>query len=122
MSDSWRAKANSALKDIKEKAVEISQTAKAELKESGFTDKVAEAAERTKKFLDEKGVTEKVNQASDKVSEHFDVVAGAKQLQLVEEHLALQSTYNDVLAEKLEEALNRIEALEHQLAATKRGA
>ncbi len=77
--------------------------------------KVTEATNKTKGLLDDYGVTDKVNAASDTVGEHLDTISGAKQLQLVEERLALQSQYNDILAQKLDEALDRINELESQV-------
>lgn len=58
------------------------------------------------------GETAKVT--ADYVGEGFDVASGKKILNLVEERLELQMQYNNVLAVKLEEALNRIEALEEK--------
>jgi|GEM_PF-6515659 len=51
---------------------------------------------------------------ADYVGEGFDVASGKKILALVEERLELQTLYNNVLAVKLEEALNRIAVLEEK--------
>ncbi len=50
--------------------------------------------------------------AVDAVKEGLDSVSGQKMYDLVQERLAVQDQYNDVLAAKLHEALERIEALE----------
>lgn len=72
----------------------------------------AELARDSKKYLDDKGVTQKVNNVSQVASEQFDTVSGHKVFKLVEERLEIQNNYNDLLAEKLEEALQRIAELE----------
>ena len=55
---------------------------------------------------------ESAKTAAGVVGEGMDVVSGKKLLELVEQRLELQAQYNDVLAMKLEEALQRIAALE----------
>lgn len=80
-----------------------------------FKDKLTSIAKDSKKFLDDKGVTQKVNQATQVAGEKFDTVSGHKMFKLVEERLEVQNTYNDLLAEKLEEALQRISQLESLL-------
>ena len=45
----------------------------------------------------------------------MDVISGKKLLELVEQRLELQAQYNDVLATKLDEALQRIAALERKV-------
>jgi len=56
--------------------------------------------------------SESAKTAADSVGEGFDVVSGKKILDLVEQRLELQARYNDVLATKLQEALQRIDVLE----------
>lgn len=80
--------------------------------ESDLKKRVDEAVAHSKDYLDDKGITEKASQAYDATQEHFDRVSGAKILRLVEERGELQAKYNDILATKLQEALQRIEALE----------
>ena len=53
--------------------------------------------------------------AASAVGDGMDVVSGKKVLELVEQRLELQSQYNDVLATKLEEALQRIDVLEKEI-------
>ena len=102
------------------------------LKKAGDTAKVLgkEVKEKfedsdTKKFLDEKGITEQAVKATDKAlnkalkvkgkySKTMDEISGAKIMELVEKRLEIQSEYNDILATKLEEALERIEKLEQR--------
>lgn len=50
--------------------------------------------------------------AVDAVKEKLDSATGQKMYDLVKERLAVQDQYNDVLASKLHEALQRIEKLE----------
>ena len=66
----------------------------------------------TTKYLNDSGVTEKVNQVSEVAEDQFDTISGFKQFKLVEEQLELQGKYNDILAQKLEEALDRIAMIE----------
>ncbi|MCA9463023.1 MAG: hypothetical protein KC563_02515 [Nitrospira sp.] len=80
--------------------------------ESELKKKLDEAVSHSKDYLDDKGITEKALKAYDATQEHFDAVSGAKILRLVEERGELQAKYNDILATKLQEALQRIEALE----------
>ena len=50
-----------------------------------------------------------------RVSDQFDILTGKKILEEVQKRLANQDKYNDVLATKLVEALERIKILEHRL-------
>lgn len=65
--------------------------------------------------LDDTKVPEFLSKTSAAVSDGFDTVTGEKILKLVEERLAIQAKYNDILATKLDEALRRIEALEEKI-------
>ncbi|MDE0724614.1 MAG: hypothetical protein OSB62_07955 [Alphaproteobacteria bacterium] len=63
-----------------------------------------------------------VNSASDKtskaqknVTDFLDTASGQKIFNEMQKHIALQEQYNDVLANKLSEALKRIEVLEEKL-------
>lgn len=73
---------------------------------------VDQLASQAKQYLDETGVTEKVSKAYGVTQEHLDTMTGVRLLQLAEERMELQAKYNDILATKLAEALQRIEALE----------
>jgi len=101
----WAGKVGSALKDGM-------NTAKSEYKKSAIKKKVDRGAQGTKQFLDDKGITDTAKMVAQSASSKLDTMSGAKTLQLVEERLALQEKYNDILATKLDEALKRIEALE----------
>ena len=59
--------------------------------------------------------SESAKSAAGSVGEGFDVVSGKKILDLVEQRLELQAQYNDVLATKLQEALQRIDVLEKEI-------
>jgi hypothetical protein len=50
-----------------------------------------------------------------KVVDRLDQVTGKQLVELLEERLRMQDDYNDVLATKLAEALERIAALEEKL-------
>jgi hypothetical protein len=71
-----------------------------------------EVSRQAKDFLEEKGISQKVASAYDATQDHLDVVSGKKILQLVEERLAVQGQYNDILATRLDEALQRLAKLE----------
>ena len=81
--------------------------------------KIDKASQETKQFLDERGITEQAIKAYGATQEHLDKVSGAKILAIVEGRLALQEKYNNLLATKLHEALQRIESLEEQLSRLK---
>lgn len=79
-------------------------------------DKLAEEKIKLiKRYLDDKGVTSKAKSVADFTEEQLDILSGSKALKLVEERLILQEKYNDILATKLDEVLNRIENLEVKL-------
>ena len=77
-----------------------------------ITNSAKETVEKTKSILDQSGATELYNDVSDNMSNHFDMASGTKQFNLIQERLELQTKYNNILAQKLEEALKRIEVLE----------
>ncbi len=88
---------------------------KTEFDQSKVKAKIDETTQTAYDFLKEKGVIDQAEKISNGVSERLDVISGAKILALVEERLDIQSRYNDILATKLEEALNRIADLESKL-------
>lgn len=49
------------------------------------------------------------------IGEGLDSISGQRMFDLVQERMAVQDQYNDVLASKLHEALQRIERLEEAL-------
>lgn len=72
------------------------------------------ASSASKKY-EESGAKETVDTVTGKVSEQFDVVSGQAMFQAVQDYLAIQSQYNDALANKLLEALDRIKQLEEKI-------
>lgn len=56
-----------------------------------------------------------IGTAYDFTEEKFDVVIGQAMYELVQERLALQDRYNDILATKLHEALEKIKELEEKI-------
>jgi hypothetical protein len=87
--------------------------------ESGVKEKVATFANTTSKKYEESGAKERVEAVTGKVSEQFDVLSGQAIFQAVQDNLAKQDQYNDVLANKLLEALDRIKQLEDKIGYTK---
>ncbi len=83
------------------------------------TDSVAKAGGAVKdtasaagKIVGDSVVGQTAARTSEEVGKQLDAISGAAILKLVEERLEIQSRYNDVLATKLNEALERIEQLE----------
>lgn len=74
--------------------------------------KVADAARSANREFQNSAVKQKLVDVQEGVSDHLDTLSGAKILQLVEERLEVQAKYNDILATKLDEALQRLAALE----------
>jgi hypothetical protein len=104
--------AKQAASELKDKAVEGYD-------KSGAKDEIEKRLKDAKEFMDESGISDKaeislkkVQVLSELASDNFDKVSGKKILELVESRLLLQTQYNDILATKLDEALNRIEVLE----------
>jgi len=62
--------------------------------------------------LDQRGVKEAVGKAAGAFSDKLDQVTGKQLVELLETKLRRQDEYNDILATRLAEALNRIAALE----------
>ena len=65
--------------------------------------------------LDERGVKRAIGSAAGAVVNRLDQVTGKQLVELLESRLRLQDEYNDVLATRLAEALDRIAALEEKL-------
>jgi hypothetical protein len=79
------------------------------------TEAVGDAYRKVDGLLDRAGVKETAEKITDTVSEQLDVVSGKKILDEVRRRLTTQDKYNDVLATKLFEALERIKILEQKL-------
>lgn len=65
--------------------------------------------------LDDRGVFDAIETATDAVGDKIGQVTGKRLMEMLEEKLKLQDQYNDVLATKLAEALDRIAKLEARL-------
>ena len=63
--------------------------------------------------LEKTGIKSKAKKAKHVTTKHFDTFTGTRQYRLMQERMALQQRYNDILATKLEEALQRIGHLEN---------
>lgn len=81
--------------------------------------KIEEKVAMADKFLEESGTKHKIGVVTSKVSEQFDVISGQAILKEVQERLAKQDEYNNILATKLFEALDRIKFLEQKIGITK---
>ena len=103
-----KKQAQSLLRDAVKKIDEGKRAVEKELKESGVTDFLEEKIDEASKTE----VGKKVLELQKDASEGMDKISGKKLLDIVEERLALQDQYNDILATKLDEALKRIEKLE----------
>lgn len=117
------------MKDIKKKFLELKKTANdlaqktvQELENSGKLDEIKKVKEDVKNYMEEAGITEKAEQGinkakemSEMANEHFDKVSGKEILKIVEERLRTQTEYNDLIATKVEEALERISVLENTI-------
>ena len=75
-------------------------------------DKAVEYLDST---LDERGVKKAIGSAAGAVVDRLDQVTGKQLVELLEARLRLQDEYNDALASRLAEALERIAALEEKL-------
>ena len=64
---------------------------------------------------EESGAKKHIHTIKTKSGEKLDVISGQAMYGLVQERLDLQDRYNDLLATKLHEALERISELEKQL-------
>ena len=94
---------------------ETASTIKNEYSKSDLKKEVDLKLKDTKEILDEAGISKKAAELSSYSTEQLDKVSGKKILELVEEKLETQDRYNNILATKLEEALDRIAELEAKL-------
>ena len=81
--------------------------------------KSGEIFDDTAKRYKESVVKEKLDAVTDATTNQLDVISGQKMYDLVQKRVELQNELNDVLAYKLQEALERIEALEKEIAVLK---
>ena len=122
MDDDIKKSALDIFNKVKETASGLKDKALDEYEKSGAKDEVDKKLGETKKYMDEKGITSKLEEGIDRAKEvgevageHLDKLSGKEILELVEQRLAVQTEYNDVLATKLEEALSRIAELEKKV-------
>ena len=78
--------------------------------------KARDLATDVQRRYEESGVKGKVDAVQSEVSGKLDEISGQAMYQLVQERLAEQDRFNDLLATKLHEALERISELENRLA------
>ena len=122
MSEELKKSALNFLKRAKETVTEVTGKTLDELEKSGTLDELKKTQANVKKYMDDNGITEKAEiglskakEYSDIAGDHLDQVSGKKILETVEQRLKMQTEYNDLLATKLEDALQRIETLESKL-------
>jgi len=115
-------KAQSIFNSAKQAANQLKDKAIEGYDKSGAKTVVEKSTKETMDFMDRNGITDKaeagikkLQEVTDIASENFDKVSGKRILEIVENRLILQTQYNDLLASKLEEALNRIEVLEKSI-------
>ena len=65
--------------------------------------------------LEQKGVFDAIESATEAVGDKFGQITGKRLVEMLEEKLRLQDQYNDVLATRLAEALERIATVEARL-------
>ena len=82
---------------------------------SGAKKQIDDLSEKAHKHYSESGLKDHVDSVSGNISNQFDVVSGKAMYDAVLERLALQEEYNDILASKLFEALEKIQELEKRL-------
>jgi hypothetical protein len=116
MAKEWLERIGGAL----DKAIGVADDAKEMAVTAYESSGVSKAVESSKGILDEMGVTERVHAAAQSLSDGLDTVSGKRILDLVEKRLEAQARYNDILATKLSEALDRLAALEARLAGLER--
>ncbi len=115
MSFAIKGSAKNLLDKAINKATDAGEKLREEYANSGLKEKVEGHSAQLNKVLEESGVKAKAEKIASVTSETLDTVSGVKILNLVEERLALQAKYNDILATKLDEALEKIKQLEEQL-------
>ena len=70
--------------------------------------------------LEATGIPQRLGDTKDIIGEKIDEVTGKRLVDLLEVRLEKQDMYNDVLATRLAEALDRISQLEHEMQDLKR--
>ena len=103
---------------ISREVQEAAGAVKADFEASSLKQNLDRAMQTAKQALDDSGATAVTSKVYEVTQDHLDAVTGAKILRLVEERLEIQARYNDILATKLHEALQRLEVLEQKLQGT----
>lgn len=91
-------------------------TQKASNQSRDYLATVKHTANQATERYQQSGAKKYVDAAQQHTSEAFDTVSGKAMYDAVQERLAVQDRLNDVLADKLQEALDRIDRLERRLA------
>lgn len=78
------------------------------------------AAEQAEQLRNSR-IWEHVGTAKEQAGHHLDTISGKAMYDLVRDRLELQDRYNNLLASKLQEALERIDELEKRLAERDKG-
>ena len=73
-------------------------------------------ANKGRRGYENSGANGKIDSAQSTISGKLDEISGSAMYQLVQERLSEQEQFNDLLATKLQEALDRISELENRLA------
>ncbi len=105
MTNDWKAKLSSIMNEA-EKILE----------ENKVSEKLLNAFQavqtETDKIIKEYGISEKVSTATKNISDHLENLSGNKLHQSMQERLDLQTDEIGKLSQKLDQAIQRIEALE----------
>ena len=112
MSDKKKSKAKNIIKNVGGIISGTAESIKHRIEDSDIAKKADSGKEAVKNVLDDTGISSTYDKVKDGTSHQFDTISGKKILDIVEEQVALQSQYNDILATKLDEALKRIAKLE----------
>lgn len=115
MSKKWKQTAESLIRTTSETLGTAAREASKRYQDSEIKTEVDKHAKSAKQWMDDKGLTETLSTIKGFTDDKLDTISGQKVLQLVQERLVIQEQYNNILATKLEEALDRIKSLEAQL-------
>ena len=100
---------------LSEAASNLNSSLKSKFEKSGAKDFVDQALGAGNDLLKKTRISETASQISESVNNELDSISGKKIMEKLTAHIVLQEQYNDVLAGKLEETLNRVEELEKKI-------
>lgn len=80
-----------------------------------LSEKAKEISEQFQSTYEKTGMKDAIEKTRSTSSKKLDVITGQAMYELVKERLALQDRYNDILANKLHEALKKIVELERKI-------